>query len=375
MMRVLALVTYRIFPTLMGGQKGVALFYQHLQKHVQVVLALSNDNVLSGTDAIDAKKALHRNRLIFLNYFRIGVLKKLIRQQNVRLLIAEHSYAGWIGWLLRRRTGLPFIIHSHNLEALRFKQMRRWWWPLYWHYEKWIHQKADFNFFISYEDRAYAIQNFHLKAEICATITYGVAPFQKSCVSRADFLQSVGLHESCNILFFNGTLDYEPNHEAVLALGREVAPRLNAQARLFKILISGNRIPARLKRFIEAQQHLQYLDYLPDVAVAYQAAQLFINPIRNNSGVKTKVIEAIANHCTVVSTASGAAGIYTRTCGSKLITVADEDWDGFADRIAEQLQKPPEPTPAFFFDTYLWDAIAKKAAAEIAGVVMQHAAN
>lgn len=375
MMRVLALVTYRIFPTLMGGQKGVALFYEHLQKHIHVVLALSNDNILSGNEPVDAVKVLHRNRWIFLNCFHIGVLKKLARQHNIHLIIAEHSYAGWIAWLLRKRTRLPFIIHSHNLEALRFKHMRRWWWKVYKQYEKWIHQKADFNFFISDEDKAYAIRNFHLKKGKCATITYGVAPFQKSSVSREVFLKSIGLHESYHILFFNGTLDYEPNYEAVFALGREVAPRLSAGVKLFKILISGNRIPPSLKRFIEAQHHLQYLDYLPDVVVAYQAAQLFINPIQNNSGVKTKVIEAIANHCTVVSTASGAAGIYKKACSSKLITVADGDWDGFAARIVEQLQKPPEPTPTLFFDTYLWDVIAQKAAVEIAGVVTQHAAN
>jgi len=28
----------------MGGQKGVAVFYKYLQKHLPVFLALSNDN-------------------------------------------------------------------------------------------------------------------------------------------------------------------------------------------------------------------------------------------------------------------------------------------------------------------------------------------
>ena len=43
-MNVLGLVSFRIFPTHMGGQKGVAVFYYYLQKHVNVLLAVSDDN-------------------------------------------------------------------------------------------------------------------------------------------------------------------------------------------------------------------------------------------------------------------------------------------------------------------------------------------
>jgi hypothetical protein len=60
--------------------------------------------------------------------------------------MAEHSYAGWIALLLKRSNHVPFIIHSHNLEAIRFRHMQRWWWKGYYHYERWIHQKADCNF-------------------------------------------------------------------------------------------------------------------------------------------------------------------------------------------------------------------------------------
>src|SRR5437763_13627419 len=126
MTRILALVTYRIYPTLMGGQKGVALFYDALQKHVDVLMALSKNNAIENSK--HQRKLLYTNRLLPLNIFCIGVLKKLAINEQVQVLIAEHSYAGWIALLLKNRTGLPFIIHSHNLEGLRFRQMQRWWW-------------------------------------------------------------------------------------------------------------------------------------------------------------------------------------------------------------------------------------------------------
>jgi len=364
MTRVLALVTYRIIPTLMGGQKGVAFFYEALEKHTEVLLALSQNNEVPETD--HQKKLLYTNRLLPLNGLRIGVLKKWIQQEKVQLLIAEHSYAGWIALLLKRKTGAPFVIHSHNLEGLRFKHMHRWWWRLYTRYEKWIHQKADFNFFISDADKDYAIRYFHLDALKCATITYGVQPFEaKSLESKNAFLQSLGIANSCAVLFFNGTLDYKPNYEAVYLLATEIAPRLRSKGQLFKILISGKRISKKLQSFIHHQPDLLYLDYVPDINLVYQASQLFVNPILNNTGVKTKVLEAIANQCTVVSTTSGAAGIFKDVCDTKLLTVPDQDWDAFVNTVVLALQQPFKPTPASFFNTYLWSNIAQKAAAEI----------
>lgn len=368
MIRVLALVTYRIYPTQMGGQKGVALFYEALQTHVDVMLALSKNNEVD--DTAMQKKLLYTNRLLPLNMLCIGVLKKLCSQSKVQLIIAEHSYAGWMALLLKKQTGLPFIIHSHNLEALRFKHMQRWWWGLYERYEKWIHQKADFNFFISDADKTYAVKHFQLNAATCATITYGVQPHvAKTASEKAAFLKALNISASQHLLFFNGTLDYEPNYEAVYHLANEVVPRLNATGQLFQILISGNRASETLKTFISGQPHFMYLDYVPDVSLVYQSVKLFLNPILNNTGVKTKVLEAIANQCPVVSTASGAAGICREVCGSKLITATDGDWDAFTNGIVQQLQQPLEPTPQYFFDAYLWSNIARKAAAEITNVV------
>jgi hypothetical protein len=373
---VLALVTYRIYPTLMGGQKGVALFYQHLQKHLPVLLALSENNVLPEPQTVPVLALLHANKTVFLNLFHIGILKKLVRRHRIRLTIAEHSYAGWMAWLLKKRAGLPFIIHSHNLEAIRFRHMHRWWWKGYFHYEKWIHQKADYNFFISEADKDYAVNAFRLLPEKCATITYGAGPYRQIPANkRQRFLQSVGLHDDSCLLFFNGTMDYKPNHEAVNLLIDEIAPRLKAKLEKFTILISGNRISPVLKQRIQDQPHFLFLDYVDDVDLIYQSVQLFLNPILHGSGVKTKVIEAIANQCTVISTGSGATGLDKSACDFKLITVTDKDWDGFVTSIIEQAAQPFRKTPQDFWDYYSWNSIALKAARAINDVIHQHAAN
>ncbi len=358
MPRVLGLVSFRIFPTYMGGQKGVALFYRYLKQHVEVVLALSRDN--QPTTEFETLPVLYPNRKIYRNFSVIGKLKQLIRERKVDLLIAEHSYAGWIANL----TGKPFILHSHNIESQRFRQMHKRWWPLYYRYEGWIHRRSVHNFFISQEDLDFAVRTFRLEPGRCSVVTYGVEE-RKLFADRARLRRELGLPGDRKILFFNGTLDYEPNHEAVALIIDELLPRLRQTGIPFFIVITGNRAPRELAEKMLACPNLDFAGYVPDVDQYYQAADLFINPVANDTGVKTKLIEALANHCRSVSTASGAAGIPPSLCGDQLRVVEEGNWTKFVATCASALGEPSGTTPTEFFEHYLWPNIARRAAAII----------
>ena len=362
MPNVLGLVSFRIFPTHMGGQKGVALFYQYLQQHVNVLLAVSKDN--GDTDKVKSARVLHSNKKIYLNCFRFRQLSKLARSHQADVIICEHSYTGWLGWLLSRAIRKPFIIHSHNIESRRFQQMGKWWWGIYHWYEGWIHRKASFNFFISNDDMQFAMKEFRLSPSNSMVITYGI---EKKTIhqNRAALRMELGLDENKIILLFNGTLDYEPNYEAVETLIERVEPLLRSQLNNYEIIITGNRAPKSLIEKILACNNISYLGYVDDVNQYYQAADLFINPVSNNTGVKTKLIEAIANHCTAVSTESGATGMEKELCGDKLITCRDHDWNSFTEKILEALHKEESFTPLDFFGFYQWENISGKAAEKI----------
>ena len=145
MPNVLGLVSFRIYPTLMGGQKGVALFYEYLQRHVSVLLAGSMDNV--PTERVQMQRMLFPNKRIYRNLFKQASLRQLVISEKIDVIIAEHSYTGWLAYWLHQKTGRPFIIHSHNIESRRFQKMKKWWWRGYRSYEGWIHRKAQHSFF------------------------------------------------------------------------------------------------------------------------------------------------------------------------------------------------------------------------------------
>lgn len=368
MPNVLGLVSFRIYPTLMGGQKGVALFYQYLSQHLNVWLAASSDNEAS--EEVQLEGILFPNKKIYFNVSRMKQLKQMVTGKNIDVIIAEHSYTGWMAWWLHRKTGKPFIIHSHNIESKRFRQMNKWWWKIYHRYEGWIHRKANHNFFISSDDMQFAIKEFRLDKNNCSVVTYGIE--KTSFRENKHALKTrLGIDGDETILLFNGTLDYEPNYDAVVKLVDVLDPLLCEKMKNYKIVITGNRAPGSLLRKMSSSKSVRYAGYVNDVNDYYQCADLFLNPVVNDTGVKTKLIEAMANHCTSISTQSGANGLMKELCGDKLVIVADHDWNRFAQEIVKWHHADKTETPREFFEHYDWNNIVTKCSETIKEVSRQ----
>lgn len=358
---VLVLVTYKIFPPDMGGQKAVYYLYKHLQCHQNIIMCASADN--EPVDAcFEVVPFLHNNKQLFKNVFLLFRLKKLIRSRKVNCIIAEHSYAGWLAWLLKILTGIPFVIRSHNLEYSRFRQMNKRNWSWYQLYEGWIHRRANYSIFISDEDREQAEMEFGLKNETACTIPYGVEPVEIN--SRAEKLLRQQFNISSRYIFyFNGTLDYAPNEEAVEHL-LELESWLSLKMD-FLIVISGKNLSAGLIERIDASPHYLYTGFVEDNTLLYQGCHLFLNPVTNDSGIKTKVVEALANQCLVISMESGAAGINPNFCEDKLITVPDYHIEAFAATMEWAVLKPKKDVGSTFSHHFNWERLAEVTSGKI----------
>src|ERR1700741_3483995 len=134
---VLGIISYKVFPAQMGGQKCVDAFYSHLAKQTKVVLAVAKENVDTKNNTGEIFSFLYHHKWGFANLRFVYRLSKLIKQQNIDVICIEHSYLGWLGMLLKRFTKKPFIIRSHNIEAHRFRDMHKAGWRLYALYERW----------------------------------------------------------------------------------------------------------------------------------------------------------------------------------------------------------------------------------------------
>ncbi|HMJ45943.1 MAG TPA: glycosyltransferase [Ferruginibacter sp.] len=366
--RILSLVSYKFLPPDMGGQKGIAFFNRYLSRHTELSCVTIKENSQVNTEDYPIKNILSNSRLRYINLFYFFSLSRIIRENKITHLILEHPYFGWLGLLLKWFCKIKLVVHSHNIESQRFKTMGKWWWGILWHYEKFTHRNADLNFFIHDSDLEYAIENFNLDPNECITITYG---FEHSRIP-GDEEKSAARKIICNthhipgtekILLFNGTLGYKPNLEAVDSILEKINPLLLKEKDLaYKIIICGNKLPAEYNGLTGFKdKNIIYAGFVDDINLYFKGADIFINPVVDGGGIKTKLVEALGYNLSVISAQSGAIGIPAAVTGHKMKVIADGDWPAFARQII--LLDSRVQTPAEFFDHFYWGNIAAKAAA------------
>jgi hypothetical protein len=364
--KILSLVSYKFLPPDMGGQKGIAFFNRYLSRITNFMCVTIKDNTELSAEGYAIKNILSNSATRYINPFYFLTLSRIIRQEKITHLIIEHPYYGWLGILLKWFCRVKLIVHSHNIESLRFKSTGRWWWGILWHYEKLTHKNADHNFFIQENDRTYAIDNFRLDPQKCTVITYGFelseAPAladKQSAKEQICKAHKISGHEK--ILLFNGTLGYKPNLNALDTILKTINPVLLADDNFkYKIIICGNKLPASCNGLINYKdQHIIYAGFVEDINLYFKGCDIFINPVVDGGGIKTKVVEALGYNLSVISTQSGAIGIPVEITGNKMKIVADNDWDGFANHIKTINLK--ETIPPAYFEHFYWGRVAEKA--------------
>ncbi|MFM7709275.1 MAG: glycosyltransferase family 4 protein [Ferruginibacter sp.] len=377
MARVLSIISYPFLPPKMGGQKGIALFNRFLSKKLSLYAATTDNNSPEPEDMYTFFPILGHRQWRYMNFFLIFKLKKIIREKNITHILLEHPYYGWLGWLLQKMGGVHLIIHSHNIEALRFKSTGHWWWKLLWYYERWTHRLAQGNFFISDEDRTYAIQHFRLNPALCHTITYGfdlASPPTEVERQQAQktIRQTHGIPDDHRLLLFNGTLDYTPNRQALDTILEQLLPRLEKETAFpFSIIICGKNLPDtyhHLKAY--EHRHIIYPGFVEDISLYFKGTDLFINPVVDGGGIKTKLVEALGFGLACVSTKQGAIGVPVSITSEKLCVVDDNDHLAFTQAIIHMaaVAKTAPPIGPAFFNHFYWDTIAGKAAAVIQSI-------
>ena len=359
-----------MYPARTGGKKFIASFYEYLSQIYQVIfISVSENEIPDGLTnsfygILGSSKLRYGNPLLF---FR---LKKIIKQNLISDLIIVHPYYGWLAWLLKKSTGVKLSLLSHNIEAVRFKSMGKWWWKMLWFYEKNTHKIIDHNFFVTQEDLDFAIKNYNLDAKKCDVITYGIdweqSPSQREKKEAAVILrQQYNIEDDEKILLFNGTLDYKPNIEAIDYILNEINPLLlKNENHRYKIIVCGKGLPESYNN-LEGHENILYAGFVYDINIFFKGADVFLNPVITGGGIKTKLVEALGNNLTSISCNSGAFGIPSEIAYGKLTVVKDFDWESFTDAIFKANFKNDIPTS--FFNHFYWANIAAKAGRIISG--------
>jgi glycosyltransferase involved in cell wall biosynthesis len=167
------------------------------------------------------------------------------------------------------------------------------------------------------------------------------------------------------IILFNGTLDYQPNLKALQVILSNINPGLLQHKDFnYKIIICGKNLPDHYHQLQAYQSaNIIYAGFVNDINEYYLAADIFINPVIDGGGIKTKIVEALGYNVSLITTQSGAIGISKQITGNKMMVVADNDWADFIHSILKT--DIIENIPDSYFQYFSWDKIARKAAKAI----------
>jgi polysaccharide biosynthesis protein PslH len=365
MLNVLSIVPYSFLPARFGGTISIARFNNYFSKQVNLVCVSTKSNDTSLAKGYELLNILSNSQLRYINLFYFFRLRSIIRRRKITHLLIEHPYYGWLGILLKRSTGVQLVVHSHNMEGLRRKSLGRWWWKLLWRYEKRVHRAADFSFFIQENDRQYAIEHFELSPSRCGTVTYGIdldappAPAEKAR-AKEWVHQQHAIPPGNNILLFNGSFDYMPNLEGLNKIINLLNPALQQLKDFaYTIIICGKDIPVSISS--KQYPNMIIAGYVDDILIYNKGADIFLNPVIEGGGIKTKLVDALGYDMHAVSTESGAIGVDPKICNEKLAIAPDGDWIEFTRLIIRQATLKNH-TPAAFYAQFYWGTITANAA-------------
>ncbi len=349
---ILGIAPYRFLPAINGGHKAIEQLYRHMGKYAPTAVVSTKSN--SENKAIHFKliKLFGSNPLRYINVLYYYKLKAIIRDRAITHLIMEHPYMGWLGVLLQKNTNIRLVIHAHNIEAMRFRTIKKWWWRLLWYYEKWVFNNADTVCFITGADKDYSINQYHLPQEKGMVITFGTeldsAPSISTKQTARNAIQQLhNIPSSHKIILFTGSFSYAPNLQALQHLLYTIHPLLTQQTAVdYTLLICGIKIPADI---VKADiKGVVVAGFVEDIDLYFAAADVFACPVTGGGGIKTKLVEALAYDNTCVSYRDSATGIAEDVCKGKLLIAEDNQAGQFVQLLLKALQTNAHIGAAFY---------------------------
>ncbi|HEX6334175.1 MAG TPA: glycosyltransferase [Flavisolibacter sp.] len=359
-MRFLSVVWYKVLPPRYGGQKGIALFNRALAARYPLACLCSADND-PASEEYPVLPELPVGKTQFANPL---VWRKIIvqaRSTQATHIILEHPYHAIAAVLAKKITGARLVVHSHNIEHIRFRDQGRRGWKQLCRLERYAHRRADLSLFKTAKDLVYATDAFGLDETKCMVLPYGFDQRLRPDTGTASIRERHNIGDDTRIILFAGTLDYLPNAEALIHMIHHVAPRLRTiMSQEYRIIICGrNERMAPLHEQFCAFPEIIIAGDVPDISPYLHAADVFINPVTKVAGVQTKIIDAIAAGCNVACFEKATEGIDRNACTGKLFAAQDGSWQSFAAQVKTAMQEKV-PTPPSFYLTYSWDSIVDR---------------
>jgi glycosyltransferase involved in cell wall biosynthesis len=253
------------------------------------------------------------------------------------------------------------IVMPHDAEDLIYRQIlddasgileriRAWlWWKKVYSYEKRIYPLFDTCIVVSERDKKALLEvSDRIKAEVLP-----------SGVDTSFFRPPLEKAQN-DILIFTGVMNTWSNIDAVIFFVKNILPLVEKNNPSVRFYIAGKRPSPEVKEL--ACKNIIVTGEVPDIRQYLEDAAIFVAPFRIGTGLKHKILEAMAMGIPVVSTTLGANGIEVKS-GENII-LADTP-DEFARGVigllcdARLREKIVRNAGVLVREKYNWDSIGQ----------------
>lgn len=275
------------------------------------------------------------------------LLVSVLRQVPVQLIQLEGSYLLPYVRMLRRHSAAPVVLRAHNLEHQIWESQAAaepsWW-------RRWLLRRLSLGL------KRFERKHVNDCDAVVAISQADAAGWRLLDCRRPIFVSEVGVEvpqaapplPEPPVLFFIGSMDWLPNQTGIVWFLREVWPGLRREFPQLTFRIAGRNFPQWLRRcecdgvYMEGE--------VADAAAFMRAGSVLVVPLFSGSGIRVKIIEALALGRPVVATPLGASGISEEAANIVLTAQSAEEFtnrlrDLLAD--AEKMQRLSQAGHAF----------------------------
>lgn len=355
-MHLFMLSSQVVYPPTDGGKQGIYYRMNALGTRTRVSVCMVNSaNIAAADDVFDA---VHHVRIIpqilrpskecgsfelfcqTVHWLTSGMprqalvsdsaevrkqLMEYIRETRVTTVLLESPFVAPLLDLSQLRAWhVKIVVVLHNIEHLYFQETTTWPAPLrsieyerIKRYELEILRQADLGISISPWDAQY------FKAQLGASNVV----YLPSVLPRKDTRWH---SQNSNYILFTGGLSFLPNYEGVVWFLEKVFLQYREQYPKMELWITGKRSDAA-ERLARTYDHVHLTGFLtdPELRKVECGCRFIIVPILKGSGVKVKLLDAMAIGAPVVTTLHGRQGIFGDTQKAEAPFLCGEDADMF----------------------------------------------
>ncbi len=127
-------------------------------------------------------------------------------------------------------------------------------------------------------------------------------------------------------LIFLGNYEHFPNREAVVNFSKNLFPKIKEKYHDIKFYIVGHMPRKEILKLAENDKNIIVTNTVEDVRPFIQRASIFVAPIKSGTGMRLKVLEAMASKKAIVSTRLGCMGIKAEDKKHLLIAKNDNEF-------------------------------------------------